>query len=237
MIRINKYLADSGVCSRRNADKLVEEGRVKINNVTVTELGKTVNENNDTVTVDGIAVKPVKNYMYVLFYKPKGCITTASDEKGRKTIFDYIDLKERLFPIGRLDYDSEGLLILTNDGALSQKIAHPSNEIPKTYIVKVEGDMPEHKLAQLRKGVLVDGEKTKRSKVKLLEYSEDTKISRLEVTITEGRNRQVRKMFEAVERNVIFLKRVAVGELRLGGLKRGGYRLLKDYEIEYLKKM
>lgn len=237
MIRINKYLADSGVCSRRNADKLVEEGRVKINNVPVTELGKTVNENNDTVTVDGIIVKPVKNYVYVLFYKPKGCITTANDEKGRKTIFDYIDLKERLFPIGRLDYDSEGLLILTNDGALAQKISHPSNEIPKTYIVKVEGDMPEHKLAQLRKGVIVDGEKTKRSKVKLLEYSEDTRISRLEVTITEGRNRQVRKMFEAVERNVIFLKRVAVGELRLGGLKRGGYRFLKDYEIEYLKKM
>ena len=126
-------------------------------------------------------------------------------------------------------------MLLTNDGDLANKITHPSFEITKTYLVKVNGEMPEHKLAQLRKGVMVDGSVTKRSKVKLLEYSNG--ISRLEVTISEGRNRQVRKMFEAVEREVIFLKRVAIGELRLGGLSRGGYRYLNDFELEYLKNL
>ena len=237
MIRINKYLADAGVCSRRNADKLIEGGRVKVNNVLVSELGKMINERNDTVMVDGVIVKPSKEHVYVMFNKPKCCITSLSDDKGRKTIFDYIDLKERLFPIGRLDYDSEGLILLTNDGELANKISHPSYEVPKTYVVRVEGDMPEHKLAQLRKGVVIDGVKTKRSKVKLLEYDEPNNISRLEVTITEGRNRQVRKMFEAVERNVIFLKRVAIGDLRLGGLMRGGYRFLNEQEIYYLKNL
>ena len=132
-----------------------------------------------------------------------------------------------------MDYDTEGLLILTNDGDLAYKLTHPSYEVPKTYSVKVEGEMPEHKLAQLRKGVLVDGEKTKRSKVKLIEYKDG--VSKLEVTITEGKNRQIRKMFEVVEREVFFLKRIAVGELRLGGLARGGYRYLNDDEIYYLK--
>ncbi len=187
--------------------------------------------------VDDNIVKPVNDYAYILFYKPKGCITTSSDEKGRKTIYDYLqDLNvPHLIPVGRLDYDTEGMLIMTNDGNLAYKLTHPSYEIPKTYLVKVDGEMPEHKLAQLRKGVLVDGEKTKRCKVKLLEYKDGE--SKLQVTITEGKNRQIRKMFEAVEREVKFLKRIAVGELRLGGLPRGGYRYLNDDEIYYIKNM
>lgn len=234
--RLNKYLAECGVASRRGADTLIADGRVKVNGKTVVELGSKINVYNDTVMVDDIIVKQNNKCVVIMFNKPKGCVTTKSDEKGRKTVFDYIDITSpRLFPIGRLDYDSEGLLLLTNDGDLANKISHPSFEITKTYIVKVKGEMPEHKLAQLRKGVLVDGVVTKRSKVKLLEYTDG--ISRLEITISEGRNRQVRKMFEAVEREVIFLKRVAVGELRLGGLSRGGYRYLNDFEIEYLKNM
>ncbi len=237
MERLNKYLASTGAASRRSADKLISQGRVRVNGKTVTELGVSVNEKNDTVMVDDIIVRPVSDYSYLMFYKPKGCITTASDEKGRKTIYDYLsDLNiPHLISVGRLDYDTEGMLLLTNDGELAHKLTHPSFEVPKTYSVKVKGEMPEHKLAQLRKGVLVDGELTKRCKVKLLEYKDGE--SKLNITITEGKNRQVRKMFEAVEREVIFLKRIAVGELRLGGLSRGGYRYLNEDEIYYLKRI
>ncbi len=237
MERLNKFLASCGVASRRGADKLIEEGKVKVNGKTVTELGTCINPSNDSVTVDGIKVKPVSEYSYIMLYKPKGCITTVSDEKGRKTVYDYLeDVKiPHLVPVGRLDYDTEGLLILTNDGDLTYSLTHPSHEVEKTYLVKVNGEMPEHKLAQLRKGVIIDGEKTNRSRVKLLEYKDG--ISRLRVTITEGRNRQIRKMFEAVEREVIFLKRIAVGDLKLGGLGRGAYRYLTDGEIAYLKSL
>lgn len=237
MERLNKYLASTGAASRRSADKLIAQGRVRVNGKTVTELGVSVNEKNDTVMVDDIIVRPVSDYSYLMFYKPKCCITTASDEKGRKTIYDYLsDLNiPHLISVGRLDYDTEGMLLLTNDGELAHKLTHPSFEVPKTYSVKVKGEMPEHKLAQLRKGVLVDGELTKRCKVKLLEYKDGE--SKLNITITEGKNRQVRKMFEAVEREVIFLKRIAVGELRLGGLSRGGYRYLNEDEIYYLKRI
>lgn len=235
MERLNKYLASTGVASRRNADKLIADGRVRVNGKTVTELGKSINEVNDTVMVDDKIVKPASDYSYVMFYKPKGCITSVSDEKGRKTVFDYLSELNipHLVPVGRLDYDTEGMLLLTNDGDLAHKLTHPSFEVPKTYLVRVKGEMPEHKLAQLRKGVMVDGEMTKRCKVKLLEYKDGE--SKLQITITEGKNRQVRKMFEAVERQVIFLKRIAVGELRLGGLSRGGYRYLSDEEVYYLK--
>ncbi|MDE5549274.1 MAG: rRNA pseudouridine synthase [Clostridia bacterium] len=235
MERLNKYLASTGVASRRNADKLIAEGRVRVNGKTITELGKTINEVNDTVMVDDIIVKPASDYSYVMFYKPKGCITSVSDEKGRKTVFDYLsDLNiPHLVPVGRLDYDTEGMLLLTNDGDLAHKLTHPSFEVPKTYLVKVKGEMPEHKLAQLRKGVIVDGELTKRCKVKLQEYKDGE--SKLQITITEGKNRQVRKMFDAVESEVVFLKRIAVGELCLGGLSRGGYRYLSDEEVYYLK--
>lgn len=237
MERLNKYLASTGVASRRGADKLIAEGKVKVNGKVVTELGTNINEKNDTVTVEDVIVKPETELKYVMFYKPKGCITTVSDEKGRKTIYDYLeDLKiPHLFPVGRLDYDTEGLLLLTNDGDLAYKLTHPSYEVPKTYLVKVAGEMPEHKLAQLRKGVMIDGEKTKRAKVKLLDYKDD--ISKLQITITEGKNRQIRKMIEAVEKEVLFLKRIAIGDLRLGGLARGGYRFLNDFEVEYLKNL
>lgn len=234
LIRLNKYLAESGVASRRGSDEIIAQGRVKINGKVITELGTKVAFENDTVSVDDIPVQISNNEVVIMFYKPKGCITTLNDEFGRKTIFDYIDLDiPHLFPVGRLDFDSEGLLILTNNGDLANKLMHPSNEVPKTYLVKVEGEMEEHRMAQIRKGVLVDGVKTARCKVKLLEFADE--VSRLEVTITEGKNRQIRKMFEAVDRNVVFLKRVAVGNLRLGGLSRGAYRYLTEREISYLK--
>lgn len=234
LVRLNKYLAECGVCSRRNADNYIAAGRVKVNGKVTTELGTKIAQYNDTVLVDDNKVEQDAKTVVIMFNKPKGCITTMNDEAGRRTIFDYIKLDlPRLFPIGRLDYDTEGLLLLTNDGDLANKLMHPSNEVPKTYSVKVIGEMPQHKLAQLRKGVEIEEGVTKRCKVKLMEYTDD--VSRMEVTITEGKNRQVRKMFEAVGNEVIFLKRVAIGDLRLGGLSRGGHRYLSDYEVGYLK--
>lgn len=235
-MRINKYIASSGVTSRRNADKLVTEGRVKVNGKTVNELGFDVNENNDTVSVDGKKIALINKYTYIMMYKPKGCVCSANDECGRKTVFDYVDIDKRLFTVGRLDYDSEGLILLTNDGALAQYITHPSNEIPKSYLVKVEGDIPEADLARLRKGVkLDDGSLTARAKVRLKEIAGN--VYSYDVTIFEGKNREIRRMFEAIGKEVIFLKRVAVGDLRLGGLSRGTYRYLTDKEIDYLKNL
>lgn len=235
-IRLNKYIASTGAASRRGADELIKQGKVKVNGQAVIELGFCIDKDKDRVELDGTIINSVNKNSYVLFYKPKGCITTVKDDKGRKTIFDFIDLDiPHLFPVGRLDYDTEGLLLLTNDGDLAYKLTHPSSEIPKTYLVKVEGEVPEHKLAQLRKGIILDGVKTARAKVKVLEYKKG--ISKIEVTITEGKNRQVRRMFEYIEFEVKFLKRVAVGQLRLGGLARGGYRYLHDDEINYLKSL
>lgn len=234
-VRLNKFLASCGAASRRGADELISSGRVRVNSIVVTELGKMVETDNDTVTLDGKKVEPVSKMTYIMLYKPKGCITSLRDEKGRKTVYDYLDVEvPHLVPVGRLDYDTEGLLLLTNDGELVNRLAHPSGEVPKSYLVRAEGEFPEHILAKLRKGVEIDGVKTKRSKVKLLEQGE--KEAKLLVTITEGRNRQVRRMFEAVERNVVFLKRVAIGDLRLGGLARGAWRYLREEEVEYLKR-
>ena len=235
-VRLNKYIASCGTASRRGADELILQGRVKVNGKVVTALGGSIETSNDTVMVDGIKIVPVSKFTYIMLYKPKGCITSAHDEKGRKTVYDYIDVQvPHLVPVGRLDYDTEGLLLMTNDGELVNRLAHPSGEVPKTYLVRAEGQFPEHILAKLRKGVEIDGVLTKRSKVKLLEQGE--KEAKLTITITEGRNRQVRRMFEAVERNVVFLKRVAIGELKLGGLARGGWRYLHDDEVEYLKNL
>ncbi len=168
--------------------------------------------------------------------KPKGYVTTTNDDKGRKTVMELIGGKyadKRLFPVGRLDYDTEGLLLLTTDGDLCNRISHPRNEISKTYVAKIENEISEEELNVLRNGVILDGVKTKRCRITVLDF--DEKITRLEVVISEGRNRQVRRMFEAVNREVIFLKRVGIGELKLGGLSRGQWRELKPREVEYLQ--
>ena len=235
-MRINKFIAECGVASRRNADLLIKEGRVKKNGKPVTECGVNVDEHNDTVTVDGVKLSLPSGFTYVMLNKPKGCVCTSSDERGRKTIFDFFDGPDkRLFSVGRLDYDSEGLLLLTNDGDLSFRLTHPSNEIPKTYSVRIEGEIEEADLAKLRQGVYIDGVKTKRCKIKVSEVKDN--MTKLSVTIYEGRNRQIRKMFETVGKNVVFLKRVAVGDLRLGGLGRGAWRYLKEEEVFYLKNL
>ena len=235
-MRINKYIAEAGVASRRNADQMIKDGRVSVNGKKINECGIDVNPENDTVLVDGVKITPVRRYTYIMFNKPKGCITTAQDEFGRKTVYDYLEqyAGKGLFPVGRLDYDSEGLLLLTNDGALAHVLTHPSFGISKTYLVKIEGEIGEDALKKIRKGITTkDGVKYAPAVVSVKEITPAS--SRLEITITEGKNREVRKIFEAVEKNVIFLCRRKIGELSLGGLSRGSSRYLTDKEIAYLK--
>lgn len=235
-MRINKYLAECGFGSRRKCEQLVTDGRVKLNGRLVKELATDINEEKDIVSVDGKNVERPSARIYLMLNKPKGYICTTADEKGRKTVLELLNNKyagKRIYPVGRLDYETEGLLILTDDGDTANRIMHPRNEVPKTYVAKIEGEIDEKDLDIIRRGVILDGVKTKKCKVKLLDFSNN--VSRLEVVISEGRNRQVRRMFESINREVVFLKRVAIGELKLGGLFRGEYRELNEKEINYLK--
>jgi pseudouridine synthase len=231
-MRINKFLAYSGVASRRGADKLIEEGVVKING-RICSAGDDVDVGNDHVSVNNKPVSVVRKFDYYIMNKPKGYVCTVKDDKGRKTVMDLLpNNAKRLFPVGRLDYDTEGLLILTNDGDLTFKLTHPKNEVPKTYLVKTEKPVSDEDLVKLRSGVYIDGVKTKKCNVRLIESTKTG--SKLHITITEGRNRQVRKMFEAVNNNVDFLKRIKIGDLTLTGLDRGQVRQLRPIEIDYL---
>ncbi|MBE7083672.1 MAG: rRNA pseudouridine synthase [Clostridiales bacterium] len=231
-MRINKFLAYSGVASRRAADELINDGVVKINGK-VCSLGDDVDVSSDKVTVNGKPVNVVKKYDYYIMNKPKGYVCTVKDDKGRKTVMDLLPTNaKRLFPVGRLDYDTEGLLILTNDGELTYKLTHPKNEVPKTYLVKTEKPVSDEDLSKLRSGVYIDGVKTKKCNVRLVESYKDG--AKLHVTISEGKNRQVRKMFEAVGNCVDFLKRIKIGDLTLTGLDRGEVRQLNAREIDYL---
>ena len=233
-MRINKFLADSGVCSRRNADKLIEEGKVTVNGKRAS-VGQEVSGSDD-VSVEGKKVSVIRNRLYFIMNKPKGYVTTVKDDKGRKTVMDLLPpTEERVYPVGRLDYDTEGLLILTNDGDLANRLMHPTNEIPKTYQARVEGEISDLALSKLRAGVYIDGRKTGKANVKIIDKTKEyTKIS---IVITEGRNRQVRKMLEAVGKEVVFLKRVKIGDLTLKGLDRGQVRKLSKEEVYYLQNL
>lgn len=231
-MRLNKFLSNSGVASRRKSDELISQGKVFVNGKVVSELGLQINEKKDKVTVEGKQIKLPSSFVYIKLNKPKGYACTAHDEKGRKTIYELIDTDERLFSIGRLDYDTEGLILLTNDGDFANKVAHPKYAIEKEYRVTVEGQIKESELAVLRKGVVVDGERMPSAKVEFL--SEDDKFTKLSVVIDEGQNRQIRRMFEAIGKSIRLLKRVRIGQVRLGGLKRGDYRDLTEDELNSL---
>lgn len=192
-----------------------------------------INEFNDAVTLDGRRITLVSKKYYIMLHKPKGYVTTVKDDKGRKTVMELIKIRSRLYPVGRLDYDTEGLLLLTNDGQLAYALTHPSHEVPKTYIAKIKGKISDTEVRQLRKGVEIDGKMTLPAVVKIIET--DDEFSRVEVTIKEGRNHQIKKMFEVVGKEVVFLKRTAIGPLKLGGLGRGEYKNLTSKEIEILK--
>jgi pseudouridine synthase len=234
-MRINKYLAESGVASRRASDRLIEDGVVKINGK-VAKLGDEVGV-DDLVTVKGLPVSAVKRFDYYIMNKPKGYVCTVKDDKDRKTVMELLPPNvPRIFPVGRLDYDTEGLLIFTNDGDLTYKLTHPKNEVPKTYLVKTETFISDEGLKALRNGVEIDGVMTKKCHVKLVDRS-GNKGTKLHITITEGRNRQIRKMIAAVGAEVDFLKRIKLGELTCSGLDRGDVRKLTKSEIDYLKSL
>lgn len=233
-MRINKFLSNSGVASRRKCDLLIEEGKVTVNGKVVNELGLKINEKKDKVKVEGKEISLPSSFVYIKLNKPKGYACTASDEKGRKTIYDLVDCEERLFSIGRLDYDTEGLIILTNDGDFANAVAHPRFQTEKEYRVTAEGEIKESELAVMRKGVVVDGERMPSARVEKLSY--ENGFTKLSVVIDEGQNRQVRRMFEAIGHQIKLLKRVRIGQVRLGGLKRGEYRDLTEEELNLLTK-
>ena len=231
-MRLNKFLSTAGIASRRKCDELIKEGRVSVNGQIMTEMGFDVNLKKDVVNFDGRVISLPTSFVYYKFNKPKGYVCTANDEKGRKTIFDLVNSSYRLFSVGRLDYDTEGLLILTNDGDFANKISHPTFHIEKEYRVTVEGEILESEMAVLRKGVVVDGERLPSSKVKWLSFEKG--FTKLSVIIDEGQNRQIRRMFEAIGKNIKLLKRIRIGKVSLGGLKRGELKELKPLEIALL---
>ena len=234
-MRINKYLEQCGIGSRRYCDTLVSEGKVTVNGKKCV-LGQDIDERRDSVLVEGKKISLVQKNLYFIMNKPKGYVCTVKDDKGRKTVMDLLPkTASRVVPVGRLDYDSEGLLIFTNDGELVNRLTHPRHEIPKTYILKVEGTVTEPMMNKLRNGVELDGKITNKCNIRVV--SVDEKFTKISITITEGRNRQVRRMFEAVGKEVVFLKRIKIGELGLTGLDRGKCRPLSKYEIDYLKNL
>ncbi len=234
-MRINKFLAEQGVASRRASDKLIEEGHVTINGKRA-KMGDDVDA-SDVVEIDGKILSHKVNYEYYLLNKPKGCVCTVSDDKGRKTVMDFLPATaNRVFPVGRLDYDTEGMLILTNDGALAHRLTAPQNEIPKTYLVRVEGTITENQLNRLRAGVEIEkGVITKKCKVTVIKT--DKAYTKMHVVLTEGKNREIRRMFEVVGKNVDFLKRIKIGEMTLTGLDRGAVRKLSKEEVFYLSNL
>lgn len=234
MMRLNKYLAQCGVAGRRACDKLIEDGHVTVNGK-VAQLGTIIDENTDKVSVKGKRVDHNQKQYYIILHKPKGYVTTVSDELGRKTVMNLIDIKARLYPVGRLDYDTEGLLLLTNDGDVANKLMHPSHTIDKTYVARISGKLTVSELNILRNGVDLDGKMTAPAEAKIIE--QDEHHTRVEITIHEGRNRQVKRMFESIGKEVEFLKRISVGQLHLGGLSRGKYRFLTNKEMEYIKSL
>jgi len=232
-MRINKYIAQAGFASRRKADELIVNGNVKVNGAVMKEPGYDV-QDGDQVTVNGKLILGEEKKEYVLINKPLGVVTTVEDDKDRLTVMDVVkDIDARLFPVGRLDYNTSGALIMTNDGDLAYRIAHPKHEVFKTYRARVRGVLSNERAARLRKGVDIGGFVTAPAKVEIIKGIKGTTL--VEISIREGRNRQVRKMFAAVGNPVLELERVAIGEIRLGHLRPGHYRKLTKEELEYLR--
>lgn len=235
-MRLNRFMAMCGVASRRACDEIIESGRVRVNAVVVKKLGTQVDPQNDFVVVDGRAIRIKGEFVYYMINKPCGYITSVSDPQGRKTVLNLVpETGKRLFPIGRLDYNTSGLLLITNDGDLAQKLTHPSFEFGKTYVAEVLGNVGEKELAKLRTGIDIGGFVTSNAKAKVVSSSAGKSV--VELTIHEGKNRQVRRMFEALNKKVVSLKRISIGKLTLGKLGLGECRELTQDEVRYLKEM
>lgn len=234
MERLQKVIANMGYCSRRKAEELILNKKVYVNGDLVTELGTKVSV-NDVIVVEGVTLNKKVKYEYYLLNKPRGVICSAKDDKGRKVVTDLIDTKERIYPVGRLDYDTTGLLILTNDGDFANILMHPSNEVEKTYLAVIEGIMTTEEIYKLKGGVTIDGVKVVPKRVKIKKKDEVRGKEKVEITIVEGRNHIVKKMFEAVGHPVAKLTRERLAFLDVKGLKSGDYRYLTMNEVKRLK--
>ena len=232
MERLQKVIANSGCCSRRKAEQLITSGKVRVNGVLVTELGFKVS-GKELITVDGNVINKEEKE-YILLYKPRGVVTTTSDDKKRKTVLDLINTNKRLYPIGRLDYDTTGVLLLTNDGDLTNLLLHPKNNIDKVYIAKIKGILSSIEIKKLETGILIDDFKTSPCKIKIKKVDKKNNTSLVMITIHEGKNHQVKNMFKAVNHEVVKLKREKVSFLDLSGLKPGEYRHLTIKEVRRL---
>jgi 23S rRNA pseudouridine2605 synthase len=232
-IRLNKLIADSGLASRRHADKMIEEGLVTVNGKRVYELGVKVDPQHDKILVDGkVLRKPLSQKLYLIFNKPAGVLTTMDDPEGRPTIAEYLgDVPSRVFPVGRLDWDSEGMILLTNDGDYANKVAHPKEEVTKTYLVKLDGKPEPRHLQKLKDGVSIVGGKVSARHIEKIKKSGDNKSEKYEwykIVITEGKNRQIRQMFAKIGFDVMRLQRVSIGRLRMGAMKAGELMFIND---------
>jgi len=237
-MRINKFLAQAGLGSRRACEKFVLDGRIKLNGKILKDLSTDIDIEKDRITFKDKLLKISKQKIYLMLNKPQGYLVTASDPFKRKTIFELLPkFSARIFSIGRLDKSSCGLLILTNDGDLSNKVLHPKTKIPKVYIVKVKGKLSLSQINKLRVGIILEDSKTLPAKVFTKSYNQSNDLTKLRITIYEGRNRQIRKMVDRIGSKVVSLKRVQIGGIKLGRLSKGDWRFLKDKEIKHLREM
>lgn len=234
-MRINKYIAQCGIASRRKAENIIKSRKVKVNGKVTTNLSTEIKD-TDIVSIDNKTIKIVSNLVYYKLNKPKGYITSTSDDKDRKTVINLMrGIHYRVFPIGRLDYDTEGLLLLTNDGEIANILTKPNSEVKKTYVLHIGGIINKDEIKKLSTGVDIGDYITRPCSVELIETNGTQ--SKLKVTITEGKNRQIRKMFASIGKEVTFLKRIQIGDIKLGGLSRGEYAPLNQKEIRYLKSL
>ncbi len=233
-MRLQKFLALGGIASRRGAEGLIAEGKVQVNGRVVTEMGFQVDPERDTVTYENKQVKIEQTLVYVLMNKPTGYVTTVQDQFNRRKVTDLVKVPQRIFPVGRLDYNTSGLLLLTNDGELTYRLTHPKFKVEKVYSALIKGDPTQEALASFERGLAIEDYVTSPAKIKVLSRGASSRVA---ITIREGRNRQVRKMCDAIGHPVIELKRIKLGKLTLGNLKEGQWRFLTQGEIEYLKKL
>ena len=233
MERLQKTIANSGYTSRRNAEKLIEQGKVEVNGETVTKLGTLVSA-KDIISIDGVIIKKEEKKVYYLLNKPRGVISSFKDEHDRKTVVDLINTDLRIYPIGRLDYNTTGLLLLTNDGDLANYLMHPKNEVKKTYLAKIEGILEKEDIIKLKKGIVIEGRKVNTSDFKVKSKDIEKNTSLVQITIVEGRNHIVKKIFSSLKHDVIRLTRTNYAFLNLDGLKSGEYRELSIKEVKKL---
>lgn len=230
--RLQKYMAKCGIASRRKCEEIIRSGRVRVNDIEITEFGYKVDLDKDIVYVDGKKISLEENKVYIALNKPVGYLSAVKDDRGKKTIIELIDVKERIFPIGRLDYNTSGLILLTNDGSISNRVIHPRQEVNKVYIATVKGVPTKEEMKRFSYGIDIGDYVTAPASIKII--GENSQGCRLKIAIHEGKNRQIRRMCAAIYHPVISLHRVSVGKIKIGDLKVGSYRYLTEHEMDYL---